>query len=994
MADIMETNDDNSPVTIPLKRMCHLKVMVLRILLLIVLTFLVEIKGVCQILHFSENPSMIYFPLFSDGQPADIIIDKNDHDVVKIAATLLACDIKAVTGILPKISALNDQSSVNIVIIGSTERNKIVRNLISRKIINIDSIDGKWEASLIVTVNNPYPDIKKALVITGSDRRGVAYGAMELSRKAGVSPWIWWADAVPQKQDRIIVKEGRYYLPPPAVKYRGAFLNDELWGLRQWAAKTQDTVYKDMGPNAYAKVFELMLRLKANYIWPARHTAFNEKPENAVVADRYAIVRGGAHNSPMLGNARKEWDEEKMGEWNYLTNKENIIKFWKNNLEKFGQYENVFTIGMRGVGDLPMKGGQNMKHKVEVLQQIIQDQRELLSEYYRKPAFEIPQIFAAYKEVLDLYKHGMHLPEDITIVWPDDNYGYMKQLSGPQEQKRSGGSGIYYHLSYLGRPHEYLWLCTTPPALIWEELKKSYKFDARKMWVMNVGDIKPAEYEWQLSMDIAWKAGDFDYEQVHEHMNDWYSGIFGNEIGKEAVKIKKRYYHLAFSRKPEYMGWNRLEPSTEIKDTEFSYIHYNEAEKRINQYSRLQSEVHELYDEVPEKLKPAFFQLVYYPVMGSSLMNKKFLLAQKNRWYARQGRVLTNKLAKKAVACHDSILELTREYENLNNRKWKDMMSYDDMPWDVVDVPPVDTIQFKENLQWGIWAEGNEEDEIIQQLPVFNSIYRKKHFFEIFNMSKTPFRWNATASHPWLVLSKTGGSVKDQQRIYTAIDWTRLPEGKNAEAEITINAGGKSQKIKVVVFNPEMNLDLENLYVEDNGLISIPAGDFHRKTDKPGYVWKTLDELGLTGKLMTTFPIISLPVDHEWNVDQKAPFMEYDFYTFYKGWFDIYSYALPTHPINEYRGNKYAVSIDDQPPLLIDSVPPDRIEEWKQNVSRNADMEITKHFIRHPGKHTLKVWLIDPGVCIDRMVLDFGGLKRSYLGPMVTRPKLHKDIHQ
>ncbi len=946
--------------------------------------FLISTGVFSQTVLFESEKRKNDFPVFYNNQISNIQLDCNDYEVITIAADLLAGDIEAVTGKKPNILSGEKKPLNNVIIIGSIDRNKLIQKLIENGELNIDSIKGKWEASLIATVNNPFPEVEKALVITGSDRRGVAYGAMELSRKMGVSPWIWWADVVPHKQDRIIVKEGRYYLPPPSVKYRGAFLNDELWGLRQWAAKTQDTIYKDMGPNAYAKVFELMLRLKANYIWPARHTAFNEKPENAVVADRYAIVRGGAHNSPMLGNARKEWDEEKMGEWNYLTNKKNIIEFWKNNLKKFGQYENVYTIGMRGVGDLPMKGGQNMAQKVEALQQIIQDQRELLSEYYGKPASEIPQIFAAYKEVLNLYKHGMDLPEDITIVWPDDNYGYMKQLSGPQEQKRPDGSGVYYHFSYLGWPHEYLWLCTTPPTLIWEELKKSYDYDARNLWVMNVGDIKPAEYEWQLSMDMAWHTNDFSREKIKEHMTNWYSVIFGKTVGEKAVEIKNRYYHLAFPRKPEYMSWKRLSPDPESKEPEFSFIHYREAEKRIVAYNRLQKDVQQLYKTVAEKDKPAFFQLVYYPVMGAALMNKKFLLAQKNRWYARQGRAVTNKLAEHAVACHDSILELTREYESLNDSKWHDMMSYDDMPWDAYDAPPVNTVELSRNPDWGVWAEGNEGDEILQQLPMFNSVYKKKHFFEVFNKSKTPFSWTAAANQPWVKLSASEGTVKDEQRIFAEIDWNSLPEKKEVEAEITITTEGKSRKLKVLVFNPEISGGIENLYVEDNGVISVPAEDFHRKTDKPGYAWKVLDNIGLTGKLMTTLPMTTLPVDHDWNVADNAPFLEYDFYTFHRGWFDIHSYTLPTHPITEFRGTKYAVSIDDEPPLLIDSVARDGIEDWYQNVSRNADVETTEHFISEPGKHKLKVWLLDPGVCIDRMVIDFGGLKESYLGPEKT----------
>ena len=923
------------------------------------------------------------FSLVKNRKAATILVDEQDDVVIQKAAEMLAGDIAAVTGISPEVVADIKKISGAVVIIGTIDKNRIIQKLISQNKLDVADIQGQWEAGKMVTLQNPLPKISQALVLTGSDRRGTAYSAMELSRQIGISPWIWWADVAPPTKKELTIKSGSQNFGPPAVKYRGIFLNDELWGLRQWSAKTQDSLYQDLGPHAYEKIYRLMLRLKANYFWPAKHTAFNEKPENAALADQYAIVRGGAHNAPMLGNTRKEWDEQKNGPWNYATNAENIREFWRERIERFGSYENLYTMGMRGAGDLPMGGGENVDEKVELLGQVIQDQREILKDVLQQEITQIPQAFMAYKEVLDLYDHGLDLPEDIIMVWPDDNYGYLKRLPSPKEQERPGGSGIYYHLSYLGRPHDYLWLSTKAPAHIWSELHKAYEFNARDLWVINVGDIKPAEYNFQLTMDLAWRADEFSHQEVQKHLQQFMVTCFGENIGKQATEIKQRYYHLAFSRKPEHMGWSRIEPGTEVVDTEFSFINYQEAEKRLKAYQQLQNQVEELYQQVPAAQKAAFYQLVYYPVMGASLMNKKLLVAQQNRWYARQGRSITNQLAQKVVQYHDSILLLTKQYEAWNNHKWQDMMSYDDIPFRVYKLPTLDSIEPAVQPAWNVWAEGKQGDEKNQQLPAFHNWSADTSFFEIYNQGTTPISWQAEVSLPWLGLSRLGGTLEHQQRIEVYVDWSKMEENGLHENLVKIKANDTSREIKV--FAHKKKLPEEISFAEKNGVISIAASDHSAKEDKAGYTWQRVAGIGTSGSAMTTFPVTSAAIDHEWDVAENAPSLSYEFYTTSRGWFDLHSFVLPTHPINEYRDALFAVSIDDQPPIVIDFATKNRSEAWKQNVSRNAARKVSQHFIEVPGLHTFKVWLIDTGVYFDRFIFDFGGLKESYLGPVIYR---------
>jgi hypothetical protein len=331
------------------------------------------------------------------------------------------------------------------------------------------------------------------------------------------------------------------------------------------------------------------------------------------------------------------------------------------------------------------------------------------------------------------------------------------------------------------------------------------------------------------------------------------------------------------------------------------------------------------------------------------------------------------------VQYHDSILMLTKKYEAWYNHKWKDMMSYDDLPFRVYKLPPLDSIQLTAQPDWDVWAQGNLGDEVEQQLPAFTSWQPDTAFFEIYNKSTSPIQWQAEVDHPWLNLSHTKGTTEHQQRVKVHIDWTKIQEEGIQEGIIKVKANETSRDIKVIAQKRKNPNDIK--FIEKNGVIALAASAYTDKENKPGYTWQQVEGIGISGSAMTTFPVTSAAIDHEWDVTENAPYLSYVFYTDSRGWFDVHSFVLPTHPINEYRNALFAVSIDDQPPLIIDFATKNRGEEWKQNVSRNAARKVSKHFINAPGKHTLKVWLIDTGVYFDRLLLDFGGLKKSYLGP-------------
>ena len=557
--------------------------------LILMLSALVAVSaGHAQVAVHEKSPETKYaFTLASPRQTAAILYDASDAAVVKRAAELFAADVEAVTGRRPQVTSATGETGP-AVIVGTVGGSALIRRLSEAGKIDTAPLEGAWERYLIQTVANPLPGIRKALVIAGSDRRGAAYGLFTLSELIGVSPWYWWADVPVKKHAALHVDAPPTYSQTPSVRYRGIFLNDEDWGLTPWASQTFEPERGNIGPRTYAKVCELLLRLKANYLAPAMHpvsTSFNQIPENKLVADTFAIVMGSTHCEPLLLNTASEWDTQTMGPWNYDKNKEGINRVLTQRVRENSPYENVYTLALRGLHDGAMSTTLPMHEKVRMLQQALLDQRQILAENIDRPVETVPQAFTPYKEVLEIYSNGLELPDDVTIVWPDDNYGYMKRLSGVREQRRTGRSGVYYHVSYLGVPHSYLWFSTTPPSLMYEELRKAYDTTADRLWLVNCGDLKGSEMQVSLFLDMAWDIGRFTADNVVTYPARWLAGIFGEAYYDRLEAMTREHLRLAFPRKPEYMGWgyhwNRFDHNCEqLTDTDFSFTNYDEAQRR------------------------------------------------------------------------------------------------------------------------------------------------------------------------------------------------------------------------------------------------------------------------------------------------------------------------------------------------------------------------------------------------------------------------------
>lgn len=974
---------------------------------ILMLSALVAVSaGRAQVAVHEKSPKTKYaFTLASPRQTAAILYDASDAAVVKRAAELFAADVEAVTGRYPRVTSATGETGP-AVIVGTVGGSALIRRLSEAGKIDTAPLEGAWERYLIQTVANPLPGIRKALVIAGSDRRGAAYGLFTLSELIGVSPWYWWADVPVKKHAALHVDAPPTYSQTPSVRYRGIFLNDEDWGLTPWASQTFEPERGNIGPRTYAKVCELLLRLKANYLAPAMHpvsTSFNQIPENKLVADTFAIVMGSTHCEPLLLNTASEWDTQTMGPWNYDKNKEGINRVLTQRVRENSPYENVYTLALRGLHDGAMSTTLPMHEKVRMLQQALLDQRRILAENIDRPVETVPQAFTPYKEVLEIYSNGLELPDDVTIVWPDDNYGYMKRLSGVREQRRTGRSGVYYHVSYLGVPHSYLWFSTTPPSLMYEELRKAYDTTADRLWLVNCGDLKGSEMQVSLFLDMAWDIGRFTADNVVTYPARWLAGIFGEAYYDRLEAMTREHLRLAFPRKPEYMGWgyhwNRFDHNCEqLTDTDFSFTNYDEAQRRLEAYRQLGARAEALLHEIGDEARPAFYQLVYYPLRGAELMNRMTLGGQRNRWYARQGRAATNAVRDEVQRCYDSLQVITRGYNSLLGGKWNHMMSmrqnYDGVSA-YFNLPHLATHDAAGTPRLALQVAGEDVTgaRAFHALPAFDNYLRRTYPVEIYNRGGGTLAWTAHASEPWIVLSKSAGKTADEERITVGIDWEKAPSGNAVPAQIVFRAGEQSEKVLVSLFNPTApsRAELRGIYVENNGCVSIPAAGCHRVRGNDRIKITAVEDLGIEGPaLQLGDPTAPLQIFRSRDV----PCAEYDFYAFDAGSVDVYTYVLPTFPLHADRDfrigentntdTKYSVQIDDGALATPSSSHVEYSQVWFESVLRNCAVNKSTLHIDKPGRHTLRIRVGDPGIVLQKIVLDFGGMKRSYLGPQST----------
>ena len=557
----------------------------------------------------------------------------------------------------------------------------------------------KKEAFLLKSANG-------CLYIKGSDDHGLAYGILEVSRLLGVSPWEWWADAEPKQLKAFSLKEGYHNEQAPSVEYRGIFINDEDWGLMPWSGKTYEPsdIPGHIGPKTNARIFELLLRLRANTYWPAMHECtrpFFLTEGNREVAQQYGIYIGGSHCEPMASSTAGEWPARGKGDYDFLHNKENVLRFWEDRVKEVAGQPILYTIGMRGVHDGAMQGAKTVEEQKTVLDSVLKAQRELLGKYVDKDVTQVPQLFVPYKEVLDVYHAGLQVPEDVCLVWCDDNYGMVRHFPTAAERARKGGNGIYYHVSYWGRPHDYLWLGTFSPSVMYQQMSMAWHKGIQKFWILNVGDIKPAEYQIELFLDMAWNMNSiYPGDRADKEMqpnNDWlaqhemnfWTREFGKQLAEKMLPVMQESYRLAYIRKPEFLANTRCEERDRkysiISDLPWSEQYIN---ARLAEYKELADEserIEKMLDKaiakgnLPKERKDEFYQLFKYPVQAAAQMNNKLLYGQ----LARHGKETSKDGGAgywaKSDAAYDSIVNLTKIYNQgyYNHGKWNRIMDFE-----------------------------------------------------------------------------------------------------------------------------------------------------------------------------------------------------------------------------------------------------------------------------------------------------------------------------
>jgi len=920
------------------------------------------------------------FPIV-DGSAAAIYVASDDERGVARAVKDLQADINRVTGKTPVIINNISDASGNTIIVGTIGKSTVLDNLISSGKIDVTAIKGKWESTIIQVVENPVDGVSRGLVIAGSDRRGTIYGIYDLSEKMGVSPWYYWADVPSKTKSSVYVKQGIYKQGEPSVKYRGIFLNNEAPCLSGWTKEK----FGGVGFNHlfYEKVFELILRLKGNYLWPAMWgNSFNQDDtQNPVLADQYGIVMGTSHHEPMM-RAQKEWTDGGVGEWNHVTNRTNLNNFWDFGIQRNKNYDNLITIGMRGDGDMAMPGN-TIQEQMSALKTVIADQRDILTKRVNADLTKVPQLWALYTEVQEYYQNGFRVADDVTYLWTDDNYGNVRMLPTANERNRAGGSGIYYHIDANVYPYIYKWINTIPITKIWEQMNMSYQHEADRVWIVNVGDIKPLEFPLEFFMRLAWDVNKFNKDNLLEYAVSWATEQFGSTYAADIADIIMKYSKFNGRIKPE-----------KILQATYHVTNYNEGERVLDEWKSIADKCEKIYGQIPSEYRDAYYQLVYYPTIQSKgVMAMQYYAAMSNL-YAGQGRAMTNDYANLTKTTFDADAAASNYYnKTMLNGKWNHTMDqphigFPGAAWDdpkVDKMPTTKTITIGSGSEMGVAIEGSATtwpNSASCTLPDFSVYTKDRHFIEIFNKKSSPFSFTITTDKSWIKLDSIKGTVNKQTRVWVDIDWSTIPKGADVTGQLTVSNGASTTvPVKVKVVNPASPDPATIIgFIENNGYVSMEAEHYTKKVDAGGVKWEEIPDYGRTGSSMALFPSTGNSV----KPPQGSPCLEYQFYLFNSGTYAVSTYTAPTCAFDPNHGISYAVSIDDQTPQTVQNYPSGNSvnhKDFNTAIKDNILIRNTSFKFNASGYHTLKVWMVDPGVVLQKIVINTGGLQPSFLGP-------------
>lgn len=982
----------------------------------------VQSDAQCFVAVYDENNTLVGVVKDSEKNSTDsgiigfsfdkVLIKPNDGE---IKAFVWSQDMEPLTDVIGM--ATDENINVNLngvdVVIGTLGKSEAIDTLALNGDLNVNEIEDKWESFTIQNIDD-------TLVIAGSDKRGTIYGIYDLCEKIGVSPWAWWSDVNPTHADELYINlpDNGYTEGEPSVKYRGLFLNDE-YNFNQWSKSLSSDGNTNMSPEAYSRVFELILRLKANTMWPAMHeysNCFHSDAQNAETADEYGIVIGSSHAEALLRNNLGEldafqdkWESENPDKklykavknesgksvayyWtdhdnnnNPVDNKDFLEAYWRESVKKYSGYDNIYTLGMRGVHDGSFQ--TNMNDWGAALTEIIECQRKIIKEEIcdktGQDIAEIPQVFIPYKDVLKYYNDGsLKVPEDVTIMWTDDNYGYVRQNANDTERENTGRTGIYYHVSYYGWPTSYLWLSTTQPGLIREEMCKSYDMGADKMWILNVGDLKPAENDIEYFLKLARNIdirnediGDIFAEKAQRDFN------LDTENAQKYAEIMDEYYELSNSKRPEF-----------IRNGEISVTAYgDEGQRYLDRCIALTAKAEQMYSSLDKDKKDSFYELALYSIRSFTNMITDYIQTDRANFYAQQGRgTAPHQYADEAAEAAAQIDADTAAFNSLRNGKWNSIMNINPPKLQSCDAHITTNLSADKptSLDYSSLAVAADSQTSLDAEPVLNlSVYDTYNkFIDVINKGYGSLEYTVTSNADYIHFSKTSGTVNGSDRIYVSLDKSaQIPLGKSSAVitvshklgDITVD----TRDIAVNISNPDLTLG-EKMYVEASGTVSVEAEHYSNAVSNGVYEWKIEKDFGRSGDSVKAYPDLAANVSTP-NISNSA-YLEYDIYFENSGTYTLDAYRMPT--LNERNNMQFAIGIDENTPTVLkgtNTYSGSRIktDAWARGVLDNSQKLTAKVTVPSSGKHTLRLYNISPSVVIDKMVLTHGTeVTTSYFG--------------
>lgn len=932
--------------------------------------------------------------------------------VNKIARRVMQ-DVELVFGQAPQTTTDRKMLGNTAVLYGTVDHSPMLQELDEINLIDLSEIQGKREVFLFQVVDQPFEGVEKALVIAGSDKRGTIYGLFHLSELLGVSPLVDWCDVKPQRKEAFSLEANfKYISKEPSVRYRGFFINDEWPAFGNWTMKN----FGGFNAEMYDHVFELLLRLKGNYLWPAmwsaRFSVDGPGLASAELADEYGVVMGASHHEPCLRNGEEykylRGENSIYGDaWNFNTNREGITKFWEDGLKRSGKFENVITVGMRGEADTAIMGkGATLADNIQLLREVLQTQNQLIRDTVNPNLSEVPRMLALYKEVEPFFYGDKDTPglmnseelEDVILMLCDDNHGNLRTLPTEEMRNHKGGYGMYYHFDYHGGPVSYEWINSSYLPKVWEQMTMAYDFGVRDLWIVNVGDIATQEFPLSYFLDLAYdfeKWGTSAINKTDLYTKQWiqkqFAGAFSEDDMNKVFELLTGYTKLAYNRRPEMMHADVYHP-----------VNYMETDHKLNEIEHLLAIAEELYKKADDEHFSAFFSQVYYPAVGNLNLQKMWLLTGKNHYAAKLGKMEANNLAEQIKECLKRDRVLVDQYHTIDDGKWYGMGLSEHIGFvhwneDECQNPILMNVLPSNKPRLVVTLDGTEqhtEGSVWHKNKVYLNDFLQPDIeeasFTISSISDLKADFTITCNNPWLTCSKTNGTLDGTEKAIEVINVKIDRRAMNGETEgnITVEIPNGTCTIVVNASQVDVSEWPEMTFVDTNGYIAIEAEHYvlnKEAQNQQGDVHKfeVLQGYGKTLSALKAFPTTSY-----FTVGKDAPYLEYHFVVQDSGDYEVELYMQPSNPVTNDNPIFCGVQANEDDVTIVNVLPAGyRVDDdnWAIGVLDNIHRQSSKLTCK-AGLNTLRVYAVSPGFVLEKLVIYPEGKKpaNSYLGPTET----------